>query len=379
MERFTNQPLRERPHLAVLFFDALGDFVVATPLLRGLREKYPGCVLDYFGGERTRELEEASSLIDARYSLYGRPASLRHLPAFVRRREREAGPYDLAINLDFHPVNAVATAIVGARYVVGACYAADGRRLLEDGVDRVDGLQREVWTSADFLARYGDVLSSQYIGEIFCRLARVETDYFRTEVPCADPPLAVPPILISTGASRSAKVWPGEYWREVIEWCVGQGLEVGLLGGSPAAQRRFYHSASDEDRLLAETALVDLRGRLTLPQVAGALARARACVTIDNGIMHLAAAVGTPTLAIFGASPWRLWAPRAPNLEVVLPLTPCTLCEEHRFLNPACLLSQHVCMESITPAVVIGRLQRLLARTGPGAAPPRRPALCGAG
>jgi ADP-heptose:LPS heptosyltransferase len=41
MEWFNDQPLRPRPHIAVLFYDALGDFVIITPLLRGLKEKYP--------------------------------------------------------------------------------------------------------------------------------------------------------------------------------------------------------------------------------------------------------------------------------------------------------------------------------------------------
>src|SRR5205823_7828304 len=103
MERFTDQALRHAPHVAVVFYDSIGDFVVATPLLRGLREKYPGCTLDYFGGERTRELEEASSLLDSRYSLFGAMGSFRELPAYVAARVAAAGPYDLAVNCEAHP------------------------------------------------------------------------------------------------------------------------------------------------------------------------------------------------------------------------------------------------------------------------------------
>ena len=56
------------------------DFVVATPLLRGLREKYPGCTVDYFGGARTRDLEAASALLDSRFSLFGESGSFSRLP-----------------------------------------------------------------------------------------------------------------------------------------------------------------------------------------------------------------------------------------------------------------------------------------------------------
>ena len=103
MERFDDQPLRPRPHIAVFSGDKPGNFVVTTPLLRGLHEKYPGCVLDFFGGEITRDFEEACPYIDARCSLYGEGVHedfFGHLGAFVAARRAVAGPYDLAINCD---------------------------------------------------------------------------------------------------------------------------------------------------------------------------------------------------------------------------------------------------------------------------------------
>ena len=56
---YDGEDLGPRPHVAVIFRDQIGDFLVATPLMRGLRERFPGIVLDYFGGDRTRELGEA--------------------------------------------------------------------------------------------------------------------------------------------------------------------------------------------------------------------------------------------------------------------------------------------------------------------------------
>jgi heptosyltransferase III len=361
MERFTDQSLRRAPHLAVVFYDSIGDFVVVTPLLRGLREKYPGCTVDYFGGERTRELEEASALLDARYSLFGAPASMRRLPAYLTEREAVAGPYDLAVNCEAHSAARLALACIAPTYVVGPAYTADLRGDLPHPAGRIDALWDEAWNAADLLERYGDVLHSQYIGEIICRLARVETDYYQTNVPVAVPAGSVPDVLIATGANRGAKLWPGAYWRTVIEWCAAQRLTVGLLGSAPAQQAQFYHSVNTEDRLLEQTPLLDLRGRYSLPAVAGALRRARACVSIDNGIMHLAAAVGTPTVAIFGGSPWRVWAPRVPTVRVLLPAEPCLRCEENRFRNDACLLPEHLCMLGVPPARVVAALAEALA------------------
>src|SRR4029453_8791275 len=98
MERFIDQPLGPRPHLAVFGSDKVGNFVLTTPLLRGLKEKYPGAALDFFGGTTTCELEAGCRYIDARFSLYGeRGDYLGDLNDFVAERRVLAGDYDLAI------------------------------------------------------------------------------------------------------------------------------------------------------------------------------------------------------------------------------------------------------------------------------------------
>src|SRR6202007_2673686 len=91
MQRFTDQPLGAHPHLAVFGSDKVGNFVLTTPLLRGLKEKYPGATLDFFGGETTSDLESGCPYVDARFSLYGeRPEYLGELNAFVAARRAGA-------------------------------------------------------------------------------------------------------------------------------------------------------------------------------------------------------------------------------------------------------------------------------------------------
>ena len=59
MRRFADQALGPTPHIAVLSSGKVGNFVVLTPLLRGLKEKYPACALDYFGSDITAEAADA--------------------------------------------------------------------------------------------------------------------------------------------------------------------------------------------------------------------------------------------------------------------------------------------------------------------------------
>ncbi len=356
---YNGEDLGPHPHVAVIFRDQIGDFLIATPLMRGLRERFPGLTLDYLGGDRTRELEEASRLVDSRYSLFG-SAEDSGLASYLDMRRTAAGPYDLALNLEFDRRAAEASAMTRARYVVGASLDADGEpRVIHPGapIDRLWADMR--WNRADLQVDYPELRSS-YIGEIFCQLARVETDSARTEAPVADPPMPIPALLLCTGANRSAKLWPNAHWSALAEWIESSGLTAGLLGAAPGPGNRYQTGGVDE--ALIASGVIDLRGKLTLPEVAGALRLASVLVTVDSGLMHLAAAVDATTVALFGASPQRLWAPASRAVRIIEPSNPCSACEDNRFKNPDCLLPIHQCMLSVEPERVIAEVERILSQ-----------------
>ncbi|MEM6447553.1 MAG: glycosyltransferase family 9 protein [Cyanobacteria bacterium P01_D01_bin.123] len=371
MERFANQPLRSRPHLAVFSSTKVGNFVVTTPLLRGLKEKYPDCTLDFFGSDITCDFETHSPYIDSRFSLYTkRPDFLEALTTTVRDRIETAGPYDLAINCDeFSELNLVAVTAIRPQYLAGGGLSLDFRRKFDVGEAPTQRmLQDDDWDSPDFLRRYRGIITSNYIAELFCRMAYVETDFFKLELPVQPPPFNTPDILIHVTTTRSAKMWPVHYWREIIDWCDSQGLSVGLVGSPPKVQQALYHSGNNEDALIAETALIDLRGQTSLIELAGAFKQARACISVDAGPLHIAAAVNCPTIALFGndpdgfgASPSRLWAPRSPHVHRVPSSFTCKVCAENRFKNEACLVDDHPCMTYLSPESVVDRLQAIVA------------------
>jgi len=80
--------------------------------------------------------------------------------------------------------------------------------------------------------------------------------------------------LIHCTTARAAKIWPFAHWRQVVEACTSRGIRVGLVGSPPAAQRAEYHADDGEEALLAATELIDLRGRTSLMQLAGACRQA---------------------------------------------------------------------------------------------------------
>jgi ADP-heptose:LPS heptosyltransferase len=316
MKRFRGQELPEAPKVAVIANDALGNFVVATPLLQMVRAQVQPESVTYFGGRRTQELEEASDLIDRAIPLHGSP-----VPETIATLTDLASSFDLVINLEDSPLAkvAAATLVKSDGYWSGPAVGPTGRplpELVEAEEDRL--LLDSHWTSPDLLARY-PVLKSPFIAEIFCRVSYLEGPVPRYRVARKEPVRAIPDILIATAASSADKLWPQASWIEALVWLKGQGLSVGLLGARPSDQRAFWKGDGVEDTLVTRGLVDDLRGTFTLPEVVGALAEARLVLTLDNGILHLAASTNTPTIGLFRHGIHRLWAPPIPTLTVLEP------------------------------------------------------------
>jgi heptosyltransferase-2 len=92
-----------------------------------------------------------------------------------------------------------------------------------------------------------------------------------------------------------------------------------------------------------------------------ALAAAKLAISNDSGLLHVAAAIGTPTMGIFGPTSPYHWAPLNPLAAVVQTKTvvPCQPC--HR---PICRMNDHRCMRDIPPSDVVDVAGRLLAEAG---------------
>ncbi len=313
MTRFNGQALRANCRIAVIANDAIGNFVVATPLLQMLRVNLQPATLDFFSGGRTRELQEASSLIDRSYALWGeRPCVVVETTRGLR--------YDLIVNVEASTASKYCAGILAGECgaVCGPCVAEDGRGDMPFADDERGALwaDRE-WIAPDLTRRY-PFLDSGFIGELFCRLCYLEGPVPGYVVPTVEPRAGLPEMLVSTAASLPEKLWSKDGWFGAIDWARRNRMRVGLLGAKPADQAAYWRGGSFEDELVAAGGIEDLRGTLTLPEVAGALARVKVVLTLDNGILHLAAAGGAPIVGLFREGIHRLWAPPAPSVRVLI-------------------------------------------------------------
>lgn len=122
-----------------------------------------------------------------------------------------------------------------------------------------------------------------------------------------------PLAAIAPGAAYgSAKRWPAAAFADLVDGLVEDGVATVMVG---AAADRVTAAEVTRGRRACGV-FVDLVGQTDIPALAGVLANCRAIVANDSGALHLAAAVGVPTVALFGPTDERLTAPRqVPRLD----------------------------------------------------------------
>ena len=372
MLRYAGEDLGNNPHIVVLGSCKVGNFVVSTPSLNGLKNRFPGSVVGFIGSDVTADFEKSHPCIDWRVSWdHVDSSGLMHLADGLATAIQTHGPVALAINLDgFNPVTQVLISYLNPDYVAGGGLTQNRRRRLPwGGLPSQAFLADPDWDSPAFLERYSQVFRTQYIAELFAHLAGVaeHCDPTAIALPAVSPSFEVPDVLIHCTTARAAKVWPVQFWRVVIDFLVGANYSVGLVGAPPRQQQQAYNSGDSEDWLLQATQLKDLRGLTSLIELAGACKQARAVLSVDAGPLHVAAAMGVPTLAVVGndadghgASPIRLWMPRAANVQRTVAEHTCLSCAEARFSNDSCLEERHHCMLSVEPDQVIRWLKSVL-------------------
>jgi heptosyltransferase II len=157
-----------------------------------------------------------------------------------------------------------------------------------------------------------------------------------------------PAVALAPGSVGASKRWT--YYPEAARLLAERGLDVWVVGGPG-------EKAQAEEIVAAGGARVrDLTGT-NLRNGILAMAAASVAISNDSGLMHIAAAIGTPTMGIFGPTSPYHWAPlnglaATVQTKTVVPCQPC-----HR---PVCTMNEHRCMRDVPASDVVEITQRVL-------------------
>ena len=123
------------------------------------------------------------------------------------------------------------------------------------------------------------------------------------------PPRA--PVLIHPGSGGIGKIWPLQRCWQLIEWLLSKAKApvLVLLGPADQIARPLAQSAA--------TMGAHVITGVSLSRLAAIISQCRLFVGNDSGVTHLAAALGVPTIAVFGPTNPEVWAPRGPHVQVI--------------------------------------------------------------
>ncbi len=157
-------------------------------------------------------------------------------------------------------------------------------------------------------------------------------------------------LLMAPGAAYgAAKRWESANFREVAASYIEKGGIVAVLG-SPSER------AIGEEVIagLPENRVFNLAGETSFSDLFNLISHARACVANDSGIMHMAAAMGLPGVAVFGPTDYRATGPVSDKWLLVFDKEPCAPC-----FKRICPHGGKQCMTKLQPSEVIEALSRL--------------------
>jgi heptosyltransferase-2 len=299
----------------------LGDVVLSLAALRDLRRNLPAARIDVLARPRVAPLYGAVEAIDAVHTSHGFHADAERLAG----RAPGSGPaYDLAVLLPNSFGSALVAAVAGVRERWG--YATDGRGWLLTRAAPIPAGVRgrsQVYYYRAMLAGAGLNASLRCPAAWRDAARPLLTD----EAPFW--------IGVCPGAHfGGAKRWLPERFGAVAE-AVHRRTGAGVLVLGSAVERPVAEAVAAATRAPCRV----LCGETSLEQLVGVLAQVRLLLTNDSGPMHVAAALGTPLVAVFGSTDWRETAPVGQSHRLVredVDCAPCLLREcpiDHRCMT----------------------------------------------
>lgn len=335
------------PRILVIKLRYLGDVLISTPILASLREAFPGTFLSMLVNPGTQSMVAENPHVDEVLVVERSPSPLRQL-RFVRALRRRR--FDVVIDLTDADRSAILSRITGAPIRVGFNREGRWRGTLYTHV--VPVRQQPIPMIRQHLMAL-ETLGMRAVESAPVLRVRPEDEtaaaatLARVGIERDEPFVAVHP-----GARWWFKGWPAERFAGLIDYVQDKlGVKVVLLGGD---QERGI-----ADAILRQSGSVvrSLVSQLELLELAALVGRAVLFVGNDNGPMHIAAAMGTPVVALFGPSDPRVWGPAGEGHAVIYKGIDCRPCFPH-----GCRLGEGNCMRLIELQEVTRLVETQLAR-----------------
>jgi lipopolysaccharide heptosyltransferase II len=334
-------PASSQPDILIVRFSSMGDLLLTTPLLRAIRTRYPGCRITFVVREDHADTLRHNPRID-RLITWRRGSPLRPL---VRQLRSETFTH----RLDLH--GSLRSRLL--RWLVGGKWSGYPKRRLRRWLlifsrRRLGGALGHVadrfFEAARELGIHPDGGPPEFF--VSAESERAAIDFIAAHGVGRDRGL----VAIAPGAAHATKRWPVEHW-EALVLRLRSRADVLILGG-PAEAALGEHLAT-----VGGPTVVSAAGKFSLVGSAALLRRAKVLAVGDTGLLHLATAVGTPVVGLYGPGVAELgFFPYQAAATVLQRDLKCRPCSKHG--SAKCPLGHHHCLREILPHEVAAAMDR---------------------
>lgn len=333
-------------NILVIKLRYIGDVLLATPVLRVLRSRFPVARLTMAVNEGTEDVLKWNPDLDEVLVVDrgGLAQQIRFLREIRRRR------FDCVIDLTDGDRSAMLSRLSGAPVRIGFNEERRWRGLLytsvaQSGSDVIHRMERDleavrilgIEPKASPLVLHTSHQDEEEAARLLGQ-AGLDADSSR------------PLVMLHPGARYWFKAWPAERFATLADR-LADAYGCRVLVGGDARDREVAGAICAR----ARSAPAVLAGCTTLLPFAAVLKRCALFVGNDNGPMHMAAALGVPVVALFGPSAPAVWGPRGGRTEVIYKGLDCRRC-----FHPTCHRGEESCMKLISVEEVYQACARLI-------------------
>ncbi|HET7767102.1 MAG TPA: lipopolysaccharide heptosyltransferase II [Burkholderiales bacterium] len=333
------------PKILIVSPNWIGDALLAQPLLARLLQKYPGAAIDALAPAWTapvlRRMPQIAEVIDAPFAHgeLGLGARLR-LAAKLRARR-----YDEAFVLPNTLKSALIPFLAGIPVRTG--FVGELRYGLLNRVHRLE--KPTLPLMAERYAQLAEAPGAPVQRPLIDVKLRVDPENLSGALSRLGLERSKPMVAFCPGAEYGpAKRWPARHFAELAITLAARGRAVWLFGSGKD------NDIGEQVVHLSRGTSVNLCGKTDLASAIDLLSLAEVVVSNDSGLMHVAAAVGRPVVALYGSSSPEHTPPLSRTARLVSIGIDCSPCYARE-----CPLGHFKCMNDLAPARVLGEIESL--------------------
>jgi lipopolysaccharide heptosyltransferase II len=347
--------------ILVIKLVAIGDLVVALPTLRALKQDFPHAHLALMTTPRVREVVEGCPYLDEiiYYDILGKDKGIIGLIKLIRILKGKR--FDLALELDhYYRITSLITYLSGIKNRVGFDLPGQGRR----GLITVKSPYLTNKHEVEAFLEMANTVGAKNIQNTPTKLVPIWTSkkdekdislfFKQNKIKFDDFVVAMHP---GTGPSAICRRWAVRRFATLADWLIKEYNAKVIFTGAPSEVELVNNILA----FMQEKPIV-AAGRTSLKQLAEIARRCKLFISVDTGPLHVAAAMGTRVIGLYGPNIPSKWGPYGEGHLTIYKQLPCSPCTK-QYLGQVSRCQNPICMEQITVEDVKAQVNRINAES----------------